>query len=308
MSNWTRSGPVVVEVDGSTEGLRVVDYAGQEAFRAGAELVLVAPYRNYPAYSPMMPAYLPQPLSAGADEILHRAVEHVRRQYGGDLVVKAESMEGSRLKVLREFAREARILVVGREHDRGPAGLASAQGNLAVAGRSGCPVIVVPPTWRPASADRAVVVGIDGTPLSLEAVEFAFRAASDRGAALTVVHSHHMPYRRLAADDGTWQERAGLTVSETLAGWDEEYPNVKVIRLLTTRPVVAALARESLQADLIVVGAHSGPLPIGDPVTRRTIAEMSSPVAIVAHHVTPAERARRRRELHDRANVISPTY
>lgn len=308
MNNWTRNGPVVVEVDGSTEGQRVVDYAGHEAFRAGAELVLVAPYRNYPAYSPMMPAYLPQPLSAGADEALRRAVEQVRRQYGEDVKVTAGSMEGSRLKVLREFAREARILVVGREHDSGPAGLASAQGNLAVAGRASCPVIVVPPKWSPTSPDRAVVVGIDGTPLSLEAVEFAFRTASDRGEALTVVHSHHVPYRRLAADDGTWQERAGLTVSETLAGWDEEYPNVKVTRLLTTRPVVDALARESRQAALIVVGAHAGPLPIGDPVTRRTIAGMSCPVAIVAHHVTEAERARRRREVQGHADVISPTY
>ncbi|TDU87909.1 universal stress protein family protein [Kribbella voronezhensis] len=308
MSSWTRTGPVVVEVDGSADGLRVVGYAGEVAVRAGAELVLVAAYHGYSSYSAMVPVYAPQVPADGAEEMLGEAVGFVRRQFGEELKVSTVAREGSRLKVLQRAARDARVVVVAREHASGPAGIVSAQGNLAVAGRAGCPVIVVAPGWRPAAAEYGVVVGIDGTPLSLEAVEFAFRTAADRGRELTVVHSHHVPYRRLVADDGTWQERAALTVSETLAGWDEEYPQVKVTRLLTTRPVVATLARESQHADLVVVGAHTGPLPIGDPVARRTIAEMTCPVAIVAHHVTPAERDRRRREIPAPSDIIATTY
>jgi nucleotide-binding universal stress UspA family protein len=296
MTSWKRTGPVVVEVDGSADGPRVVDYASREARRAGAELVLVAPYQHYKTYSPMMHVSLPP--SAGADDLLQEAAARVRHQHGADLKVSTLSAEGSRLKVLQRAARDARVLVVGRDRDTGPGRLVSAQGNLALAGRAGCPVVVVPATWRPSFSEGSVVVGIDGTPLSLEAVEFAFRTAADRGGDLTVVHSHQVPYRRLAAGDGTWQERAGLTVSETLAGWDEEYPNVQVTRLLTTRPVVATLDREGQHVGLLVVGAHAGPLPIGDPVARRTIAEMTCPVAVVAHHVTPAERDRRRREIH----------
>ena len=49
MSTWTRTGPVVVEVDGSAENLRIVDYASGEALRSGAELVLVAPYSVRPS-------------------------------------------------------------------------------------------------------------------------------------------------------------------------------------------------------------------------------------------------------------------
>ncbi|WP_112239278.1 universal stress protein [Kribbella monticola] len=308
MSSWTRTGPVVAEVDGSADGLRAVGYAGEVALNAGAELVLIAPYHRYSTYTPMMPLYDPLAPAEGAEERLRVALARVRRQCGDELKVGAVAREGSRLKVLQQAARSARMLVVAREHDHGPAGVISAQGNLALAGRAGCPVVVVPAGWRPNPAEHGVVVGIDGTSLSLEAVEFAFRAAVDHGNDLTVVHSHHVPYRRLAVDDGTWHERAALTVSETLAGWDEEYPQVNVTRLLTTRPVVATLARESEHAALLVIGAHTGPLPIGDPIARRTIAEMTCPVAIVAHHITPAERNRHHREIPTPPDAVTTTY
>jgi nucleotide-binding universal stress UspA family protein len=255
----------------------------------------------------MTPQHSGRTPSQDAEAILREAMSRVRRRYGADLTVRTVWAEGSRLKVLRDAAREARCLVVGQHHDSGPAGLVSAQGNLAVAGRVACPVIVVPASWRPTSAD-SITVGIDGTPLSLEAVEFAFRAAADRGCSLTVVHSYRIPYRRPVVSERTWQEHAALTVSETLAGWTEEYPGVTVTRLLTTRPVVATLARESEYTGLVVVGAHAGPLPIGDPVTRRTITEMSCPVAVVAHHVTPAERNRRHREIAVDSDAAEPAY
>ncbi len=54
---WERTGPVVVEVDGSAEGLRVIDYACTEAIRAGVGLVLVAPH---PAPDPRA-VHLPWP-------------------------------------------------------------------------------------------------------------------------------------------------------------------------------------------------------------------------------------------------------
>jgi nucleotide-binding universal stress UspA family protein len=308
MNGWSRSGPVVVEVDGSVDGLRVVEYAGQTALGARTELVLVAPYHGYAAYSPMRPLDLPQSPAAVADKALQDAVRQLRHKYGPELTVRTVSAEGSRLKVLRDAARDARVLVVGRRHDGAAAGLVSAQGNLGLAGRVGCPVIVVPPRLRPNPAERDVAVGIDGTALSLEAVEFAFRTAADRGGELTVVHSHQLPYRRLAADDGSWQERAALTISETLAGWDEEYPNVKVTRMITTRPVVATLARQSEQVGLVVVGAHAGPLPIGDPNARHIITELTCPVAVVAHHVTAAERRRRDREIPAGPDIVVPTY
>ena len=310
MGTWARTGPVVVEVGGSAEALHVVDYACMEAARSGAELVLVTPYQAYSAYNPMTPGLQPKAPGEIADAVLRVAVAHVRHHYGYELQVTAVSEEGARLKVLPRAARHARLLVVGRTRTRGPQRLVAAQGNITLAGRSGCPVIVVPLNWRPMPVDRKVAVGIDGTPLSLEAVEFAFRATADRDGDLTVVHAQHAP-RHDPIDGGvanSWVRRAALTVSETLAGWDEEYPEVKVTRFLTARPVVEALVREGLHAGLVVLGARAGRLPIGDPIARRAVAAMPCPVAIVPHHVTAAERKTRLHEVKPADEVVVPTY
>jgi len=310
MSSWARTGPVVVEVDGTAEGFHVIDYACLEAVRSGAELVLVAPYQAHTSFSPMTTGYQPEPPAELADAALRAAVAHIRHHYGYQLQVTAVSEEGARLKVLPQAARHARLLVVGRTRARGPQRLLAAQGNIHLTARTGCPVIVVPLKWRPSLLDRKVAVGIDGTPLSLEAVEFAFRAAADREGDLTVVHAQHAPrHDPVDADvDSSWVRRGDLTVSETLAGWDEEYPEVKVTRFLTARPVVEALVHEGAQVGLVVLGARAGRLPVGDPVVRRAVAAMVCPVAIVPHHLTAEERERRHRTVEPESNVVVPTY
>jgi Universal stress protein family len=76
-------------------------------------------------------------------------------------------------------------------------------------------VIIVLMTWKASAIDRRIAVGIDGTPLSTEAVEFAFRTAADRDQ---------------ADIEQTWVSRAEVTVAETLAGWTDEYPETAAER------------------------------------------------------------------------------
>jgi nucleotide-binding universal stress UspA family protein len=311
MRTWARTGPVVVEVDGSAEGLRVVDYACVEALRSGAELVLAAAYPARNSFtSKVPPGFQDKAPAELADDDLRIAVAHVRRQVGFDLQLKTASVEGSRLKVLPRIARHARLLVVGRTRTRGPHRLLAAQGTLLLAARIGCPVTVVPMSWKPSAIDRTVAVGVDGTPLSLEAVEFAFRTAADRDGDLAVVHASDVAHRTSPQDDvaDSWVRRADLTVGETLAGWVEEYPEVKVTRFLTGGPVVPALVHEGRQAGLVVVGAYAGLATAADPVARRAIAAMPCPVAIVPHHVTAAEREQRRRETQPGTDFVITTY
>jgi hypothetical protein len=116
-----------------------------------------------------------------------------------------------------------RLLVVGRNRVRGPQRLVGAQGNIFLSARSGCPVVVVPMTWKASAIDRRIAVGIDGTPLSTEAVEFAFRTAADREGDLTVVRPRHAPQHDRNVEE-SWVSRPDVTVAETLAGWTDEYP------------------------------------------------------------------------------------
>ena len=321
MGMWTRTGPVVVEVDGSAEGLRVVYYAALEAIHGDTELVLAAPYGSRGAIDPGSRGTVDpgshstvDPTTPGshakspaelADAALRIAVAHVRYQFGHGLGVTAVSEEGSRQRVLSVVARHARLLVVGRTRTRGPHRLVAAQSNLHLAARTGCPVVVVPTTWKPTVLDRKVAVGIDGTALSWEATEFAFRTAAEREGDLTVVHAASAP-RHTEDVEESWVRRADNTVGYALDGWKEAFPKVRVTRFLTARPVVEALVHEGAEAGLVVLGTHTGRLPIGDPVARRAVAAMTCPVAIVPHHVTAEEVARRDHRVG--AEVVVPTY
>ncbi|GAA2806287.1 universal stress protein [Kribbella solani] len=294
MSAWNRTGPVVVEVDGSAENLRVVDYAAAEALRSGAELVLVAPYSAHAAFDPMTPGYAPKPPAELADAALRAAVAHVRHRNGYGIELAAVAGEGPRGRVLARAARKARMLVVARPRSRGPQRLMHTQAHLTLASRAGCPVVVVPLSWKPSLLDRKVAVGVDGTSLSVEALEFAFAAATVREGGLIVVHAGLPAERPFTEEDPecSWISRAEYMLSETLDPWTSRFPTVKVTRYLTNRPPAAALVHESCDVGLVVVGAHTGPLPI-DPVARRSLAAMTCPVAIVPHHPDSAEQARR---------------
>ena len=307
MNDWTRTGPVVVEVDGSAENLRIVDFASAEALRSGAELVLVAPYSAHSSFTPMMPGYAPKPPAELADDWLRAAVAHVRHRDGYAMELAAVAGEGSRVRVLAHAARNARMLVVGRSRGRGPQRLVNTHASLTLAARAGCPVVVVPATWKPSLLDRKVAVGIDGTPLSAEALEFAFGMASAREAELVVVHAGLPAEHAWNNEDPehSWISRADHLLSETLAPWTSRYPIVKVTRFLSSRQPAAALVHESAEVGLVVVGSHGGPLPV-DPVARRSVAAMTCPVAIVPHHVTAAEREYLREAR--RGDLVIPTY
>jgi nucleotide-binding universal stress UspA family protein len=274
----TTAGAVVVEIDGSADGLRVVDYATMLAMRDGRDLVLVRPYRTVGTYTAGARFHPPcQRDEAGRD--LREAVAHVRRQAGPRLPVGAVAREGFRIDVLSQFGRRAEVLVVPRQRVRGPQRLVAAQADIALAARSACPVVVVPRTWKPFSGDRTVVVGIDGSALSWEAVGHAFSTASRTGGDLLALHA--------AGDDRPGSGDLERVVAETLAGWQEVFPDVRVVRRPTTEPVLAALARGSEHAALLVLGVHvDRNRTIGDPVTRQALAAATCPVALVRHQVT----------------------
>jgi nucleotide-binding universal stress UspA family protein len=310
MSTWNRTGPVVVEVDGSAENLRIVNYASAEALRCGAELVLVAPYSAHGSFSPLMPGYPPKASAELANDALRAAVAHLRHRDGDAMELAAIAGEGSRVRVLAHAARNARMLVVGRARSRGPQRLVHTHTNLTLAGRAGCPVVVVPSSWTPCLMDRKVAVGIDGTELSSEALEFAFGAAARREGDLIVVHAG-LPAEHAWNDEDpghSWISRADHLLSETLAPWTSEFPNVKVTRFLSSRQPAAALVHESGEVGLVVVGAHTGPFPV-DLVARRSVAAMTCPVAIVPHHLTATEQERLE-QLRDtrRGDLVVPTY
>jgi nucleotide-binding universal stress UspA family protein len=146
-----------------------------------------------------------------------------------------------------------------------------------------CPVVVVRAPYHP-DAER-VVVGVDGSTGSRKALEFAFDHASRSGAPVTAIHAWRDGARGDAREGLVEEIRAAERIlAEALAGFADQYPDVKV----TTEavPVVPqrVLADASQAASLVVVGSRGlgafAGLLLGS-VSQSVLHHAQCPVAVV---------------------------
>ena len=103
-----------------------------------------------------------------------------------------------------------------------------------------------------------VLLGIDGSPASEEATALAFDEASRRGVDLVALHawSDVGVYLDLALDWRQFEDQGHEVLGERLAGWQEQYPDVRVQRRIVCNRPAHWLIEESQQAQLVVVGSH----------------------------------------------------
>jgi nucleotide-binding universal stress UspA family protein len=157
---------------------------------------------------------------------------------------------------------------------------------LQVVTHARCSVVVVRESFVDTPHAKGVVVGIDGSAVSELAVGYAFEQASLRGVRLDVVHAWWTTVpngltQDIKADQVT---RERLTLSETLVGWSEKYPDVEVRESLPMGPTVLTLTEAARNAELLVVGSrgrggfHS--LLLGS-VSQGVLAHATCTVAVV---------------------------
>ncbi|MDP9641037.1 nucleotide-binding universal stress UspA family protein [Actinopolyspora lacussalsi] len=249
----SRNGRIVVGTDGSDSAVRAALWAADEARRRSAVLRLVhgyaMPERGYPRFLVPLRA-LRNGLRAQARTALHTTSEAVRAAVPG-IGVETRVIEAPPAVALLRESHGALLTVVGSRGLGGFSGMLVGSVAMALVGHSRVPTVVVRDEHSrdPAHRSLPVVVGVDGSPAGSAAVAFAFRDASARGVALTAVHvgkdDHSSP-------SGTESDRALL--SERTAGWQEDYPDVSLEKLLITGHVVRTLLEVASHAQLLVVG------------------------------------------------------
>ncbi|MGW3247410.1 universal stress protein [Streptomyces sp. NPDC001070] len=108
-----------------------------------------------------------------------------------------------------------------------------------------------------------VVVGVDGSPLSLEAIEVAAGEARLRGCALTVVHAFFWPTLHaplgpspLGLTEGELRNMAGRVVTEAVERAHAAAPEVEVTDIVVAGEPLTVLEAQSRSAALVVVGSR----------------------------------------------------
>jgi len=254
---------IAVGYDGSASAKDALDWAAREAGRVRSPLQVVHVARTLvDGYVvPDRPLDLTAQLGA---QVLAEAVDRARA-VDPDLDVSTRlELRDSIPAVLRDASEHARLLVVGSRGRGGFTGLLLGSVSIAVAAHAHCPVVVVriPIDGDAARSDRPVVVGVDGSPASARAVDFAFEEAASLGRPLVAVHAWEMPSMMGPVPPWTTEEiedvrmAEKVLLSESLAGHAERFPDV-VVRPVAQRsgptPLLLAAAQD---AELLVVGSR----------------------------------------------------
>jgi nucleotide-binding universal stress UspA family protein len=208
-----------------------------------------------------------------------------------DLEVQARLEPGTAVEMLVEESEHADTVVVGSRGSGGFADLIIGSTTLHVASQARCPVVAVPAPPDVEAPRHGVVVGVDGSAQSESAIEFALQVASDLDEPLVALHAWTDPARMggpgvmlpLVYDPALVADEEGLVLAESMAGWAEKYPDVRIENKVTRGHAVPMLTTEARHAQLLVVGSRgrgSVRSLIGS-VSHGVLHHATGPVAIV---------------------------
>lgn len=254
------NAPVVVAVDGSVDSHHALWWAADAAIRKNLPLKVVTTVQTITSgYAPGVSrtqALIDVALRDDAHSVLDAAVEKVAKEDSA-VVVDGQVIEGRPELVLRDISSDAHLMVLGSRGRGGVAGLLLGSVSTETAAHADCPVVVVHGQYP---ATGPVVVGIDGSPTSHEALTHAFAEADGRNTQLIVVHT----YTGFSSDVfyGYFEviqqlrEEAAELVGELLAGFRQDYPDLTVETRIAALDAAQYILDVGNDAQLIVVGSR----------------------------------------------------
>ncbi|MHA7221953.1 universal stress protein [Arthrobacter sp. RHLT1-20] len=193
-------------------------------------------------------------------ELLGRAKASASEQAPG-VEVEVQLRHGSAGRALREASKEASMVVVGAHDKHWLDGGPLTDRALQIVAASDSPAAVVPE--KQGTRGSGVVVGVDGSEESLQAVAFAAAEADLGGDELTVVLAfrsparwveHQLPASGLAE---SIVEEDRIVLAESVAGLGDKYPDLVVHqRLETDTDPAKALVDIASEARLLVIGSR----------------------------------------------------
>lgn len=250
---------IVVGLGDAGEGWPELDWAAREAHSRGRPLHVLRAYQLAGSLFPWDSSTdrdITLDLRAGAQARVDTALRTLAASWP-EVEAHGWAVDGDPQTILRDAVDSAELVVVGSRRLSRLGGVVLGSVSTAVAGHSAGTVVVVGSAPGPAEEAPPVVAAIDGSPMSQDVLAFAFDFASRRGRTLRVVYC--WPRDLLAEME--WRvapappERAERWLAETVAGWQDQYPDVDVQRAVLREHPVDGLVQESASRELLVVGA-----------------------------------------------------
>jgi nucleotide-binding universal stress UspA family protein len=249
--------PIVVGINGSAGSESALTWALERAARDKLPVTVIHAVDD----RWMSPDFQYHELIRQAGMELLQKVQASAAEQAPDVKVDIQLRHGSGGSVLREVSKEASMVVVG-EHDKhwmdgGPL----TDRALQIVSASEIPAAVIP--LKRSAADHGVVVGVDGSEESLQAVDFAAAEADRGGDELTVVLAFHRPARWVEnqlpksglAESILEEDR--IVLAESVAGLGDKYPDLVVHQQLETDTEPAkALVEAGKKSRLLVIGSR----------------------------------------------------
>lgn len=291
----SHNGPlgIIVGVDDSPAARAAVGWAARDAELRSTSLTLVH------AVSPKLTTWSQEPLSPGLAEwqknhgrrLLDDAVKIVEEtcHHGGPTQIHTRVLSSAAVPTLTELSNEAQLMVAGSCSSASWRGGRLGSVSSGLLRHAHCPVAIIHDrdAVKPDQLQAPVLVGIDGSSSSELATAMAFDEASRRDVGLIALHAWS------DVDVSEWpgvdwpatQSMAEQVLAERLAGWQEQYPDVKVRRVVVRDKPAHQLVIHSAEAQLLVVGSRGrggfGGMLVGS--VSESVAQLAHAPVIVVH-------------------------
>lgn len=279
---------IVVGVDGSHEADRALHWAVAEAQIRTAAVEVIHALVVHP-YTPMFGDTDRDLAEARLKKVIDSNRDLLDRVTWSSSTVE---VHGAAAAALVDAADQADLVVVGARGAGGFQKLSLGSTGYRTAAHASAPVAVVPGDRSDRDGGRSLVVGVDDTPASARALQWALDEAHLRGTSVTVVHSYLLPVEMAPAasfNPRTFEESREQVHTEAVALVERMVADAAVPQDVAVDRVVKAGSPAGVLLDLagdrmLVVGTRgrgSFSRAVFGSVSQQVLHHATGPVIVV---------------------------